>query len=248
MGFIKTPNLPQSDVTLVAISGTYAKIIHALHLLGIETIAIEPCGRLSNAINSHADMLCHHLGGNQVIVEQGEKSLKLKLESYGFEVINSNRCVSKLYPYDVLFNAARMGNQIIANQGALDDTVIDHCKENAIKIINVKQGYAKCSTIVVDNHSIITADSSIVKAAQKAQIDTLQIEQGNIILPGCSYGFIGGTCGFISKNKIAFTGNIKTHPSYEKIKMFLDKREIKMICLTDDQIIDIGGVIPLKEM
>ena len=249
MNFIKTPNLPQSDVALIAISGTYPKIITALKALGIETIEIKPCGNLSEPVSSHTDMLCHHLGKNQIIIaEQGDGGyLKAKLKNYGFEVISSNKCISMLYPYDVPLNAARVGHYLIANQAVLDNKIMEFCKKNGIKIINVKQGYAKCSTIVVDEHSIITADQSIERAAIEARIDTLLIEQGHITLPGCDYGFIGGACGFIGKNKIAFTGNIHKHSSYAKIKNFLDRKGIQMISLTDDDLIDIGGIIPLKE-
>ncbi|MDF2631498.1 MAG: hypothetical protein K0Q85_94, partial [Caproiciproducens sp.] len=218
MNFIKTPNLPQSDVALIAISGTYPKIIDALNTLGIETIEIEPCRNLSEPVSGHADMLCHHLGKNQIIIAvQREGYLKAKLESYGFDVISSNKCISKLYPYDVPLNAARVGNYLIANQAALDNTIMNYCKENGVEIIHVKQGYTKCSTIVVDEHSIITADQSIERAAIAARIDTLLIEPGHITLPKYNYGFIGGACGFIGKNKIAFTGNINSHPSYGKM-------------------------------
>ncbi len=247
MNFIKTPNLPQSDVALIAISDTYPKIIDALKTLGIETIEVEACLNLSKPVSSHADMLCHHIGKNHIIVATGDGDLKAKLESYGFDAVSSNKCISKLYPYDVPLNAARVGNYLIANQAALDNTIMDYCEENGIEIVHVKQGYTKCSTIVVDEHSIITADQSIEKAARAARIDTLLIEQGYITLPGCGYGFIGGACGFISKDKIAFTGNIHSHPSYAKMKNFLGRKGIQMISLTDDDLIDIGGIIPLKE-
>ncbi len=247
MNFIKTPNLPQSDVALIAISGTYPKIIDALKTLGIETIEVESCRNLSKPVSSHADMICHHIGENHIIVAKGKGDLRAKLESFGFDVVSSNKCISKLYPYDVPLNAARVGNYLIANQAALDNTIMDYCEENGIEIIHVKQGYTKCSTIVVDEHSIITADQSIERAAIAARIDTLLIEQGHITLLGCDYGFIGGACGFIGKNKIAFTGNIHAHPSYTKMKNFLDWKGIQMISLTDDDLIDIGGLIPLKE-
>lgn len=247
MRFIKTPNLPESDVALIAVSGTYQKIIDALNELGIETIMVKPNRSLSKPVNSHADMLCHHLGNNKIIVAQGEVYLKSKLESHGFEVIDSNKCISKLYPYDVPLNAVRVGNYLIANQTSLDNMIVDYCIENSIKIIHVKQGYTKCSTIVVDDNSIITADPSIAKAAMTVQIETLVIEEGYIKLQGCNYGFIGGTCGFIGKTHIAFTGNIKSHPSYDKMKNFLDKKGIKMVSLSSDALVDVGGLIPLKE-
>jgi len=247
MCFVKTPNLPESDAVLVAVSATYQGIIDSLHALGMESIAVKPCLNLSDPVNSHADMLLHHLGGNKIVVAKGEEYLKSEFESQGFEVTVSNKCISKLYPTDVPLNAARVGNRLIANQASLDGVIISDCIKKSIKIIPVKQGYAKCSTIVVDNHSIITADQSIAKAATAAQIDALLIEPGFIALKGCNYGFIGGTCGFINQNTIVFTGNIKAHPSYNIMKNFFSERDIQIVSLTNGELIDIGGIIALRE-
>lgn len=248
MCFVKTPNLPKSDAVLVAVSGTYQKIINSLQSLGIEVIPVKPCFSLSDSVNSHADMILHHVGDNRAIVANGEEYLKFKLQSHGFEVTFSNKCISKIYPNDVPLNAARVGNRLIANQASLDETIITDCIENGIKIIPVNQGYAKCSTVVVDENSIITADQSIAKAATAAQMDTLLIEPGYISLKGCNYGFIGGTCGFINQKTIVFSGNIEAHPNYNIIKSFFRERNIQMIALTNGDLIDIGGIIPLKEM
>lgn len=247
MSFVKTPNLPESGAVLAAVSGTYHEVVDALNAYAIETIVIKPCRSLGKAINSHADMVCHHLGGNQIIVAQGEEYLKAEFKRHGFEVIDSNKCISEFYPNDVSLNAVRVGNNLIANLTVLDNTIINYCDENGIQLIPVKQGYAKCSTIVVDNHSIITADQSIAKAAIAAQIHVLLIEPGYIALPGFNYGFIGGTCGFINQKQIAFTGNIKAHPSYREMKEFLNDREVEIISLTNRELIDIGGIIILKE-
>ena len=43
------------------------------------------------------------------------------------------------------------------------------------EIINVKQGYAKCSICVVSDNAIITADKGIAKAAIQNRIDVLEI-------------------------------------------------------------------------
>jgi len=246
MEFLQTPNLPESDVALVAMSGTYQIIINAIIALGIQVIEIRPCKTLSKPISSHADMLIHPLGNKQIIVESGEEYLKHQFIQHGFDVLSSNVCVSSVYPHDVLLNAGRIGNRMIANIAALDKTIIRYCAENRIHIIPVKQGYAKCSIIVIDDHSIITADQSIAEAASVAGIDVLTITQGAVELQGYDYGFIGGACGMIGKNMLAFTGNIQMHPDYLKIKNYCSSRNVELISLTNTALIDIGGIIPLK--
>ena len=246
MCFIKTPNLPESDVAVAAMSGTYPEITDALTGLKINIISVQPCKDLDKSVCCHADMICHHLGENRMVVANGEEYLKKELEKFGFETSYSNKCILNFYPNDVILNCARVGNKLIANRSVLDNMVADYCEVNSIEIVPVKQGYAKCSTIVVDNGSIITADPSIAHAAVTAGIEVLKITPGNVNLEGYEYGFLGGACGMIGKGKLAFTGNIKGHPDYCKIKAFCDQKKVKLISLRNGQLMDVGGILPLK--
>lgn len=246
MCFIKVPNLPESDVAVAAMSGTYPEITDALTGLGINVISVKPCKDLGESVCCHADMLLHHLGKNQMVVANGEEYLKKELEKFGFEASYSNKCILNSYPNDVILNCARVGNKLIADKSALDNTVSDYCEVNSIEIVSVKQGYAKCSTVVIDSSSIITADPSIAKAAVTEGIDVLKIIPGNIYLEGYEYGFLGGACGMIGKGKLAFTGYIKEHPDYCKIKAFCDQKKVELISLYNGPLIDVGGILPLK--
>ena len=247
MDFVQIPNLPESDTALVAVSGTYVPILNALRNLGIDVIEINSCQKLNKPVNSHADILLHHLGGNQIVIINGEAYLTEKLHQQGFAVMYSNVCTSNvLYLNDILLNAARVGNWLFAKKTALDMVIRDYCAENRIKLISVKQGYAKCSTVIVNEESIITADKSIQEAAKTVGIDVLQITPGYVQLKGYEYGFLGGACGLISKNKLAFAGNIKTHPDYEKIKYFCNEKQVELISLIDGPLLDVGGILPLK--
>ncbi|MBW7573769.1 YvcK family protein [Caproiciproducens faecalis] len=247
MRFINTPNLPELDVALSAMSGTYPTITDALRARKIEIINVMPCKALSEPVFDHADMLLHHLGENRIIVAKGEEDLKRKLEQLGFQVIYSNICISKLYPQDVKLNCARIGSrQMIGNRKTMDAAIQEFCACNQIEMINVKQGYAKCSTVVVDNNSIITADPSIAEAATNAGIDVLKITPGYVKLEGYKYGFLGGTCGMIAKGKLAFTGSIQSHPNYDEIKKFCDQKNVELVSLVEGPLLDIGGILPLK--
>lgn len=246
MNFIQSPNLPESDTALVAVSGTYAIVIDALLDLGIDVIQLKPCKELSKPVSSHADMLIHHLGGNRIVVANGQTYLIKELQRYGFEAVQSNIRISENYPHDIALNAARIGNRLLANKAALDGVISRYCTQNQIATIAVKQGYAKCSTVVVDKNSIITADESIAKAAAAAEVDVLMITPGHVKLAGYEYGFLGGTCGLIGKNKLAFCGCVKTHPDYEKIKSFCESKHVELISLFDGPLLDIGGILPLK--
>jgi hypothetical protein len=69
----------------------------------------------------------------------------------------------------------------------------------------VKQGYTKCSLVVVDEKSVITSDMGLAAALQRFEIDVLLISQGHVALPGLQYGFLGGASGRAG-DEILFNG------------------------------------------
>lgn len=247
MRFITLPNLPEGDVALAAVSRTYVSVIKSLQSIGIETLEISPCERLPEAVSSHADMLIHPLGKEKIVVARGEAGLRRKLEQYGFQTQFSDHTITSEYPGDVPLNAARVGNFLLCLESALDQSIQAHCAEDGIIIVPVRQGYAKCATVIVDRQSIITADPSIAKAANAAGIKVLCIRPGFVRLAGFPYGFLGGSCGMIGNKKLAFTGNIKRHPDYEQIQNFCADRGVTMISLVDGPLVDVGGILPLKQ-
>ena len=147
------------------------------------------------------------------------------------------------YPYDVKLNAAMFGDNLICNGKYTDERIIAYAKQTGKNIIDVKQGYAKCSVCIVDENSIITSDESIYKKVTQNNINALLIEKGHIDLNGYNYGFIGGCSGLINKNKLAFTGNITLHPNYNDIKKFCDNREVEVISLSNKKLYDYGSLL-----
>lgn len=245
MKFIRSPNLPQTDVGFAAVSATYPEIASALSRLGIRCILVGPCGALSGPVGSHADMLCFHGGGDLMIAARGESALCAEFRKYGFRVTESLNRVWSPYPNEVGLNAAKIGGRLIADPRFLDGAVLSAC--GMVRVLSVRQGYARCSTAVVDENSIITADPGIAEAARSDGMDVLKIRPAGIALPGFEYGFIGGTCGKIGKNRIAFAGRIQDHRDYAEIKAFLDGRGIGIVPLSDGPLTDIGGILPLME-
>ena len=95
-------------------------------------------------------------------------------------------------------------------------------------MLEVQQGYTKCSICVVSENAIITSDIGIHCKAKESGIDSLLISPGYIDLPGYKYGFIGGASFKISDNVIAFTGSLDSHPDKDNIEHFLCKYDEKV--------------------
>ena len=135
---------------------------------------------------------------------------------------------------------------MIANTRSLDKKVVAHCERQGYHLIHVNQGYAKCSCAVIADNALITADNGIYNSLSEYKIDVLKIRQGRVALDGADYGFIGGASGLDitnGKRTIFFTGDIKTHPDYLRIKAFCQKHDTAIISLTENKLTDIGGLL-----
>lgn len=246
MAFIENPSLPERRVTLAAASYLSPEILKSLNSLGVEIITVYPYKNYTeNPESAHADMQLLHLGNKKTVVLKGS-ALKHQLEIRGFDVLETqNEPESFKYPQCAVLNCAILGEYIIGNAKYINKLVTDKLPER--KIVSVSQGYAKCSTAVVAKNAIITSDISIYIAARKSSIDCLKISEGNIRLCEHYGGFIGGCCFKLDKNTLAFTGDIKLHPDYIKIKSFCSNYGVSLLSLTKGELYDIGGIIPLEE-
>lgn len=246
--FIEEPNLPQKRVSLALIDGRVPfDIEEKLNEKGIRLIKTLKNNDVLNAVSYHPDIMVHHLGGKDIILAPNiHDEIIETLEEEGFNIIFGKESVMGPYPGDVPYNAARVSNYVICNIKTTDSRLLNELYLRNLNIINVKQGYAKCSTAVVSKEAIITSDQGIYNAV-KNQLDVLLIEPGYINLFEMNYGFIGGASGCMSESEICFFGDIKTHPQHQKIEKFLLKYSKKIINLSENRLLDLGTLITLKE-
>ena len=112
----------------------------------------------SELVANHPDVLLCKLGA--------------KPESPIYEGIPNE--LSPLYPGDCRYNAACTGKFFIHRLDITDSELLAAAKAscgNELELIDVRQGYAKCSTVIVDENSIITYDKGIAKPCEAAGIN-----------------------------------------------------------------------------
>ena len=247
MKALLTPNLPTQKVKICAVSSQYNNIIRALEKLHIHSLPIPSATLLPTAISHHPDMLLYHLGGRKILVGINHPEIIQQLTQWGFTLSLSTPLGSN-YPYDCLLNCARVGNILFANTQSCERTILEYAKQQKLQVMHIAQGYTKCSTAVVSSRAIITADSGIHKAAQRAGLYSLLIRPGYISLPGYNYGFIGGCCGLLAPDILAFTGQVKYHPDFYDIRSFCTKAGVKILPLLSGPLVDTGSILPLIEL
>lgn len=238
--FVEKPNLPKGRVSLAAISKNARDIIDELERLSVNTVLSDEIECMSQMERDHADMQLLHLGGDRFV------SLKENNSFHIFSKIKVEKNLGHNYPFNILLNCLILSNRIFCKADSVDPAVFKAlCCSH--KTVNVRQGYTKCSVAVVSDNAIITADSGIYTAAIKEGFDVLKIRSGFIALQGADYGFIGGACGKISKDILAFCGKIEEHPDYLIMKNFAKNQGVDLLSLSNGTLLDIGGILPIME-
>ncbi len=191
-------------------------------------------------LNAHPDLQLVHIWKKQFVCEP---SLFLAYQRLlpECEILPGKTTLGCNYPADTAYNIARVGKFAILNCRTADPVVKTLLARANLCLIDVRQGYAKCSVCVVDETSIITSDRGIGAAARRAGLDVLEILPGHIRLDGFDYGFIGGASLKLDKNTLAFYGAVERHPSFLEIKQFLMQRNIQYVSLGRRMLEDIGS-------
>lgn len=244
MSKVKMPNLPQGK-TSVVICGDCEPVRIALERNGAEVVTIRPSYLLPAPVAHHADMLCCHAAENTMVT--ADEFIAEQLKPFGVNVIPAAQKPGGKYPKDCSLNCLVVGKYAVGRIDSLDKVLVNVLEQNGVKILSVRQGYARCSVAVVDEHSVITADRGIASVLGNAGLDVLLISPGGIVLEGYDTGFIGGCCGKLSADTMLFCGDPLSHPDGEEMLAFLSERGVSAVSSHAGLLLDFGGFIPLCE-
>ena len=235
----------------VALIGEKAEqfILQGLTSLGFEVLLLPADKRLSTPVSSHADMLIFELNGNifcnKAYYEHNVPIFK-RIKKYGYKINITDFNVSADYPNDISLNQAVIGKNIIGRYDSCAEAILKYAEECGYNYCSTKQGYAKCSTLILGEKAIISADAGIISLAENLGINTLKIENGinEIALSGYNYGFIGGASA-VYDQKVFFFGDISKHSQGKKISEFCEINGFSVISLGKKTLSDAGGAIIL---
>lgn len=194
--------------------------------------------RVLKGLDTHPDILVHPLPCGDLVVDR-DNSEYYKNIFPDKKILPSHSILSKKYPKDVPLNAFTFKNYFIHNLKHTDQVILDYYKRAGYDLVNIKQGYAKCSCLVTKDF-IITSDGGIYESLRDL-IPIYKIDHGQIKLQNFNYGFIGGATGVLGK-KIFFTGDFSHHSSYEEILKIINKYNYEIEILSKDPIEDYGSI------
>ncbi len=217
--------------------------IEELERIGFKIIPTLKIPSLYDAINGHADIQIFKTQLGLIVAPEVFEYYKNALPD--LDIVKGSNKLQNKYPHDISYNCADLGNYLICKRLYTTIEIVEYGLRYKKKILNVNQGYSKCSICIINENALITADKSIAKACKENKIDVLEIDEGYIELNGMDYGFIGGATGLIDKTTLAVNGEIKTHPNSDNIISFVKNYGVDVIELRKGNLYDIGSIITL---
>lgn len=243
------PFIPLKYADIVIIDGRVSEeIINNLKSLNIKTIIPTiKCNNVDDSIAFHPDIVIHPINHDTLIISPSVFDYyDEKLNGLGIKLIKGKTYLNREHPMDIAYNIGRIGNYAFHKIEYTDQVVKSYFKTEKVEMIDIRQGYSKCSMAIVNYSSIITSDNGIYSKLISLGFDALLIDPGHIILEKQKYGFIGGTIGNLSQDMLMFSGNIDDHPNKIEIENFIKQKEIEIIYLSKEKIIDVGTIICLN--
>ena len=224
--------------------GSYA--VNTLCEEGYTPVLLPPYSALPAPTASHTDMLIKTIGRRAFLYrgyleEHTEVAKALRTALAGYEITVLDRVPGKEYPADAGLNALTMARHVFLNKDAAAPEIIDAAAEAGLRVVHVNQGYPACTVLTDGGYRAITADPGMKKAIADCGYEVLGIDAGDILLPPYEYGFIGG-CAGISRGRAVISGNLFTHRNGAAICSFLLAGGLTPLFLTDDPLLDVGGI------
>ena len=145
------------------------KAVYKEYLKNLGVILVEiPCNtRLYNEISSHVDIMCTK-ESDTLILEKSLYDYLLSSKDCNIDkllkcsnVVCGESTVLGKYPLDVQYNLCVIGNNAIHNFKYTDSVLKNILIKNKYNLVNIAQGYSKCSIAVIDENSCIVTDKKI---------------------------------------------------------------------------------------
>ena len=161
---------------------------------GFDVFAVPFSSRVDERIAGHPDLQLFAADGRAFVHPDMPEDFTAVLSRYADITVCSTR-LGALYPEDCPYNIAFTGEAALCRRSIIPPEIAAFFDARGIPVIDVPQGYARCSTLVVGGKTIITEDEGIAKAARTAGFDVTVVRPGFIPLKGFKRGFIGGCSG-----------------------------------------------------
>lgn len=223
--------------------------VKAMEGNGYHVLCIPPHSGLNLSEATHPDMqLCKIAHHDFICAPDMDKNILFTLNYGGLRLFEGNTKLSRKYPYNIAYNVLIVGMLFFHNLHYTDPVLFDALKTRGYTPVHVNQGYAACSSAVLQKTDgevlVMTGDAGIRDACQNTGIRVIWCEGiENVRLKGYDHGFVGGCCGRDGQ-KLYTCGRIEdTFQNASEIMDRIEEAGIEVVSLYSGPLRDIGGIV-----
>lgn len=216
----------------------------------ITPIKVPLSGLLAKPLCDHVDMLLNIIDEKNILVHKDmDKDFILLLSNLDYNIHYSKNLLKANYPEDIILNGLNLNDVFIHNLKNTDKNLLSLIEKKGKIVLNTKQGYSKCSVAEVSQNAFITSDENMYRILEGFGFDVLKIPYGDISLFPYEYGFIGGCCGLVLQDVLAFYGDLSFYKYGDRVLDFLNKHGVKALYLRKGGLVDRGSIfrVGIKE-
>jgi hypothetical protein len=108
-------------------------------------------------------------------------------------------------------------------------------------VVDLPQAYTRCSMFALNQNDFITSDKGIEKILVQQGFNCFYCKPTSILLPPYKHGFIGGCIGMVN-NRLYITGSLSTLEDGNRLRNFIESRDIIIEELYNGNLYDAGGL------
>lgn len=191
----------------------------------------------------HADMQFAKIDSHTLVCAP-KNSVDAPLD--GISLLAGSVDLCEKYPDNIAYNILSCGKYFFHNLKYTSPEVEYEINKRNFNLVNIKQGYAGCSSICVPLQSgenlLISSDKGIISSVNKLDNSNIHAEYfeetKSIILPGYDHGFIGGCCGYDDELGLLVYGKING-----QLKELSKRYNFPILSIFDGPLTDIGGIL-----
>lgn len=197
-------------------------------------------GLVESPLDGHPDIFISKLPEQYIIAPNTPKQIIDCFASNHSKWKFGNKDVGFSYPQIASYNISVSENFLICNLEICDKSILELLTNK--KIIHVKQGFCRCSTLALKNDVFITSDNGIHKTLQKNDVKSYFFPSDSIRLDGYKHGLLGGCLGIDEKeNRLIISGNLDYFENGKYLKSIFQKLDYQIIELDSCPLLDVGG-------
>lgn len=212
------------------------------YLEGCRVVPLAPDAVLSAPEAFHPDMILSCVDGDIICSDEylaKSERLRAICGEFGIGIYTDRYERASDYPRNVAFNALVTDGFVMCKKSSASKIMLEKCGKR--DIIDIKQGYAACSTLYCGGVAV-TSDPSVATALSSFGVEVLKIGAGHIHLEPYDYGFIGGASVVVGDTVFTF-GELTCHPDCVAISAFLTGVGMKILPLFDGELYDFGSAV-----